>query len=139
MILNSLFQDGVVLQRNVDIPVWGESAPNSRIRAELAGKTAFTKTSSVGEFLLRLPALEAGGPYDLTVSDQDTGVTVVVKDVLVGEVWLASGQSNMEYSLNSNWTQDGNDFAGRRQEAEFCKSLRTSEKFRFFKVESPFQ
>ncbi len=135
MILNSLFQDGVVLQRNVDIPVWGESAPNSRIRAELAGKTAFTKTSSVGEFLLRLPSLEAGGPYDLTVSDQDTGETVVVKDVLVGEVWLASGQSNMEYLLKTNVAYNKNDLVGRQQEAEFCKTVSEPEKFRFFNVE----
>lgn len=135
MILNSLFQNGAVLQRNMEIPVWGQSASNSRIRAELAGNRAFTKTSSAGDFLLRLPALEAGGPYELTVSDLDTGESVVVKDVLVGEVWLASGQSNMEYTIGTNWSVSTASGLNSLQEAEFCNSVSAPEKFRFFKVE----
>ena len=99
MKLASLFSAGAVLQRDHFIPVWGECSPNAVVRAELAGREAFAPASSTGRFMLRLPPLPAGGPYELRVTDLATRQSITVPDVLVGEVWLASGQSNMEYGL----------------------------------------
>ncbi len=98
--LSTLFTDGAVLQRDMVIPVWGKTAPYSRITAFLAGKQAFARANDAGDFMLRFPALPAGGPYELTVMDFSTGKKQVVKDILIGEVWLTSGQSNMEYMMN---------------------------------------
>ena len=96
--LSSLFSDGAVLQRGIDAPVWGTADAGETIAASLNGKQAKTTADNSGRWMLKLPALQAGGPFDLTVSGKNT---IVVHDVLVGEVWIASGQSNMEFPLNT--------------------------------------
>ena len=103
IILNPLFRDGAVFQQKKMIPVWGKAAEGSFIKADFAGVEAFTKVANGGKFMLRLPAVDAGGPFELKISDLTSGEQLVVKDILVGEVWLASGQSNMEYMLGSDW------------------------------------
>ena len=99
MILASIFQDGVVLQRDMDIPVWGKCAAGEVVTSELDGISVKTKSSTNGEFILYFPAHDAGGPFELTVSTAGSGEKVILRDILIGEVWLASGQSNMEYKL----------------------------------------
>lgn len=99
--LASLFQDHAVLQRGQPLPVWGCAAPHTRIRVTLAAHTASAIANLQGDFLVRLPALPAGGPHTLTVIATETGERVEIRDLLVGEVWLASGQSNMEMRLNA--------------------------------------
>lgn len=96
MKLSVLFGNGMVLQRNKPIRLWGEG--EGRVCAELDGEKHYTYASG-GEWSLVLPARAAGGPYTLTLSDRLS--TVTLEDVMVGEVWLASGQSNMEHSLFS--------------------------------------
>lgn len=103
MKLSSIFQSGAVLQRNISIPVWGYAEPGHFIKGELAGKKAVTKAAASGAFTLRFPALEAGGPHTLTVTDAGNGESVTLDDILIGEVWIASGQSNMQYFLDSTW------------------------------------
>ena len=101
MKLASVFTDHAVLQRNMYVPVWGTtSRPDAVVHAELAGAKATVMSSGDCEFLLRLPPLEAGGPYTLRVREGDE--EVVLEDIMIGEVWLASGQSNMEYMLSSD-------------------------------------
>lgn len=99
--LASPFQDHAVLQRDQLLPVWGWAPPGAEVRARLAGNEAIALANSQGEFLLRLPALPAGGPHELVVELAVGGERVVVRDLLVGEVWLASGQSNMEWTMAS--------------------------------------
>ena len=99
MILASIFQDGAVLQRDMDIPVWGKCAAGEVVTSELDGISVKTKSSTNGEFILYFPAHDAGGPFELTVSTAGSGEKVILRDILIGEVWLASGQSNMEYKL----------------------------------------
>ena len=70
MQLNSLFQDGAVLQREIFIPVWGTTAPNCKIEAELNGSKSLSRSSNTGYFILRLPPQQAGGPYTLTVRNR---------------------------------------------------------------------
>lgn len=97
--LPALFGDGMVLQRDVAIPVWGWAKPGERVTVELAGSHASAVADVSGEWSLRLPALPAGGPHTLVVAGEGRRV---VSDVMVGEVWFASGQSNMEWTLKDS-------------------------------------
>ncbi len=90
----TIFTDHMVLQRQKPIPVFGLGAPGSSVSVELNGKKANTKVDDKGRWLVKLPAMNAGGPYELTINGN-----VAARDVLIGEVWIASGQSNMEWSV----------------------------------------
>lgn len=94
--LPNVFSDHMVLQRDKPIKVWGWAAPGESVRVALAGKTAAATVTSDGEWRLVFPPMKAGGPFEITASGSNT---VKVTDVLVGEVWLCSGQSNMEFEL----------------------------------------
>jgi len=98
--LASPFQDHAVLQRDQVLPVWGWAAPLTRIRVTLAGNEAHGLSNAQGDWLVRLPALSAGGPHTLTV--EAAGETLTITNLLVGEVWIASGQSNMEWPLDQS-------------------------------------
>lgn len=102
MKLASIFSDGAIFQRRCQIAVWGSAQPRSVIFAQLNGQCAYALSSSDGQFMLRLPPMEAGGPFALTVTDRSDGQSITVNDVRIGEVWLASGQSNMEFRLNQS-------------------------------------
>lgn len=92
-----LFSDGAVVQRDHPLPVWGWAAPGAKIRVDFDGRSATATAAADGSWRVELPAHAAGGPYALRV--RGDGETVTVQDVLVGDVWLASGQSNMEWPL----------------------------------------
>lgn len=94
-----LFTDNAVLQRGQSIPVWGTAEPEENITVSLNGKTAQTAANGAGEWMVKLPEQTAGGPYTLTISGNKSE-TVALKNILIGEVWLCSGQSNMEYPLS---------------------------------------
>ena len=102
MILGAIFQDGAVLQRDMDIPVWGKAAADSVVKCEFDNTVSATRSSASGDFILYLPPHDAGGPFELKVfipGNEDE--KIMCRDVMVGEVWLASGQSNMAYMLSS--------------------------------------
>ncbi len=92
-----VFSDGMVLQRNARIPVWGRAAPRTRVSVRLAGHGATSTADESGAWRVTLPSLAAGGPFELVVDAGPQRVTV--HDVLVGDVWVASGQSNMEWTV----------------------------------------
>jgi len=94
--LNALFTDGAVLQRELPVPIWGTASDGEKVTVSLAGQTAAT-TAKDGRWQVKLQPLKAGGPHVLTVEGTNK---LEVKDVLVGEVWLCSGQSNMAFTLN---------------------------------------
>ncbi len=97
-LLHPLFQDHAVVQRDRPIPVWGQAAPGAQVQVELAGRRVETQAGDDGRWQARLPALEAGGPHELIA--RSGGQTRRVADVLVGDVWLCSGQSNMELQVH---------------------------------------
>ena len=103
LLLNSLFQDHAVFQRGASIPVWGKAAPNRRICCSLGGVSSVAVSNAEGRFFLRLPPLEAGGPFELKIRQLPDGPERILHDVWIGEVYLASGQSNMELPLNALW------------------------------------
>jgi len=103
--LAPVFTDHAVLQRDKPVAVWGQGPANEAIRLTLSeGNRVVTSTSgkadASGRFSLTLPQQAAGGPYALTVSDTH-GHTQTLNDILVGDVWLCSGQSNMEFPLKA--------------------------------------
>jgi sialate O-acetylesterase len=100
--LPELFGDHMVLQRQCRVPVWGTAEPGARVRIAFAGRRYRARAGADGCWSAQLAPLAAGGPHELVVRGPDTLITV--RDVMVGEVWLASGQSNMEMPVNG-WGQ----------------------------------
>ena len=97
-LLYTTFQDYAVLQRDKPIPVWGLASPSAQVDVTFAGTTAHATADASGNWHAELAAMKAGGPYELTAMSS-TGQTQTVKDVMVGDVYLCSGQSNMEMPL----------------------------------------
>jgi sialate O-acetylesterase len=95
-LLHSLFQDHAVLQRERPINVYGETAPGMAVAVTLGSASAETRADATGRWSARLPAFGAGGPYTLTATAN--GETRTARDILVGDVFFCSGQSNMAFS-----------------------------------------
>lgn len=99
--LNALFSDGVVLQRDREAPVFGTATPGAEVTVAIDGAKQTAKAGEDGRWQVRLPAHAAGGPHVLAVAEAG-GKPVEVNDVQYGEVWIASGQSNMHWSFSHN-------------------------------------
>jgi len=96
--LARVFADHMVLQRDQPVRVWGWAESGADVIVRIGDHAAATSAGSDGRWELLLPPFEAGGPWTLTV---ESGTTLTVSDVLFGDVWVASGQSNMEWRLSS--------------------------------------
>ena len=97
--LAPVWTDHAVVQRGRPIVVEGTARPDERVTATLGEERISERADRQGRFTVTFPAREAGGdPLALTVSDAD-GTATTVSDILVGEVWLCSGQSNMEWPV----------------------------------------
>ena len=109
-LLYSTFQDHAVLQRGEPIPVWGRTKAGAEVTVTLANETVTARANASGHWSGSLGALAAGGPYTLTATSSG-GTRQTAHDILVGDVFLCSGQSNMEYPtrLASDYGQDVND------------------------------
>ena len=94
-----LFSDNMVLQRDMEAPVWGQAQPGEKVTVTIAGRSVEAVAAADGKWMARLAPLAAGGPFELKVA-ADSG-TVTLANVMVGEVWLCSGQSNMQFGLGS--------------------------------------
>ncbi|HRE80924.1 MAG TPA: sialate O-acetylesterase [Opitutaceae bacterium] len=104
LVLPPLFQDHLVLQRNRPVPVWGWADPGSWVSVKFRGETAQTRAAPDGCWDVRLKPLMASSlPEDLVIS---AGETRTIRDVLVGDVWLCSGQSNMAWSVGASDNPD---------------------------------
>jgi sialate O-acetylesterase len=99
-LLNPVFQDHAVLQRDRPIHLWGTAAPGSEVKATIAAASVDARADAAGRWSADLPAMQAGGPYMLTVRSGDAAPQTV-NDVLIGDVYLCSGQSNMAYPVMS--------------------------------------
>ncbi|MGL1956717.1 MAG: sialate O-acetylesterase [Colwellia sp.] len=131
-----IFNDHMILQRNKPIKVWGWAEPNKLVKVTLqsnkqpmspeAQVSAETQVNAQGKWLITLPAQKTGNVQQLIISTDET--TLTFNDVLIGDVWLASGQSNMEWKLGwkvDNWQQ------------EVANS--SNNHIRFFEVETEFK
>lgn len=97
--LSTLFSDHMILQRGQDIPLWGQAEAGALVQVEMAHQKKQAKADENGHWMLHLSPMQAGGPYSLTISCD--GEQIAILDVLVGDVFLAGGQSNMEWSLDA--------------------------------------
>jgi len=96
--LPSIFGDNMVLQQQTEVAVWGKATANSTVTVKTSwnGKTYSVRAGGDGKWKTRIATPAAGGPYTLTISD---GKPFVIKNVMIGEVWVCSGQSNMEMPM----------------------------------------
>lgn len=97
--LPGLIGDHMILQRDTKIPVWGWATKNSEIELKFNNKIYKTKTGNDGKWIIRLKPLKAGGPYDMNIKGD--GSNIYIKDILIGDVWICSGQSNMAYQFTN--------------------------------------
>lgn len=88
--LPKLISDGMVLQRETQLVIWGWASPAEKITLDFVGATYYTKADKKGDWSIKLPALAPGGPFSMKIND------IEIKNILIGDVWLCSGQSNME-------------------------------------------
>jgi sialate O-acetylesterase len=95
---HALFSEGMVLQQGSKVPVWGTADDGEQVTVRCEGQEA-SATAKDGRWQVRLDNLKAGGPYELTIAGKNT---VTIKNVLVGEVWVCSGQSNMEWPVRAS-------------------------------------
>ncbi|WP_439183318.1 GDSL-type esterase/lipase family protein [Carboxylicivirga taeanensis] len=95
-----LFSDHMVLQRDTLISVWGTANRSEPVSVDLNGVKVVTHAGFNGQWRLELPAMPAGGPYQLTIASRSE--IIVINDVLVGDVWLCAGQSNMAFSVKQS-------------------------------------
>lgn len=95
--LGAPFRDGAVLQREMKVPVWGWSKPGTELTVAFAGQTKTTSAGADGKWMLELDPLKASfEPAEMVISE-NSGASITLKNILVGEVWFASGQSNMQW------------------------------------------
>jgi len=97
--LPKIFSSNMVLQQGIEIPVWGWADKNERIRVTFNNETVRTRADKEGNWMVKLPVQKYGGPFTLTINGKNT---VEFTNVMVGEVWIASGQSNMEMRVDQS-------------------------------------
>jgi sialate O-acetylesterase len=110
--LARIFSEHMVLQRQKPIPIWGWANSNENVSVALAGQTKNASTDANGKWMVEFAPMEAGGPFELKISAGSENLTV--KDVLIGEVWLCSGQSNMEWTVKQS-----DNFAAEKRDADY--------------------
>src|SRR5262245_6627480 len=101
--LAPIFGDNMVLQRDLAVPIWGTASPQEAVTVAIAGQTKMTKADDKGNWQVKLDSLKAGGPFELVVTGANK---LTFANVLVGEVWVCSGQSNMQWALKQTEKAD---------------------------------
>lgn len=95
--LPQLVRDSMVLQRDIKVNIWGWASPGENVTASFNGKKYQTKTDQEGKWIFQLAPTKAGGPYSMEITGKNK---IVLKEILVGDVWFCSGQSNMVHQMN---------------------------------------
>src|SRR5215471_12650421 len=94
--LPAIIGDNMVLQQEKKVRLWGWANPNEKVSIELARQKANAVADANGHWQVSIGPFKAGGPFELTIKGANT---LTIKNVLIGEVWVCSGQSNMEWPL----------------------------------------
>lgn len=101
--LPALFSDNMVLQRDTSCAVWGWAEAGETITISICHNTVITKADPNGKWMTKLPALKAGGPFTMIVKGKET---ITIENVLIGDVWICGGQSNMEFQVADVFNRD---------------------------------
>jgi len=98
LVVPEIFSDNMVLQRDKPVPVWGKASPGQAVSVSFGGSSQNAKADAAGQWKIMLPSMKANAvPQSMTVQGEST---IVFRNILVGDVWLCSGQSNMQYPLD---------------------------------------
>lgn len=124
--LPKLISDGMVLQRDTKIKIWGWAAPNEKIVLDFVNKTYKITANNQGEWEMQLPSQKAGGPFVMKIKASNT---IEIKDILMGDVWLCSGQSNMALTVYEVRELYENDIASAAN--KFIRSFEVPREFDF--------
>jgi sialate O-acetylesterase len=122
--LARIFSDHAVLQRDQPIAVWGTAGAGGKVTVTLGSQTASASADAHGKWKVQLPPQPAGGPYTLKVTSD--GQAVSRADILVGDVYLCSGQSNMEFQQRQATNAIGATYAGRNEQLRFLNVQKNS-------------
>ena len=95
--LPAIISDNMALQRGMNAPIWGWAEPGEKVTVTLNGASKSAEAGADGKWMVKLDPLTAGGPFEMTVAGKNT---LTVKNIVVGEVWVCSGQSNMEFGMS---------------------------------------
>jgi len=95
--LPSLVRDSMILQRDIKTNIWGWASKNEKVNIKFNGKNYKTTAGPDGKWIVQLPPMKAGGPYTMEISGSNK---IVLKEILFGDVWFCSGQSNMVHQMN---------------------------------------
>jgi sialate O-acetylesterase len=95
---HGLFTDHMVLQQGAKVPVWGKADPGEKVTVKFQNQTVSGAAGDTGKWMVHLENLKPGGPFEMQIAGKNE---VTLKDILVGEVWVCSGQSNMEWSVRA--------------------------------------
>ena len=102
--LASIFSDHMVLQRDMKVPIWGAAAPGAKVVVQIGDDKQEATADDDGNWRVAMKPLDAGGPHSVHVASGDQELEL--KDVLAGDVWVASGQSNMEWPVTASKDPD---------------------------------
>ena len=97
--LPKLVSDGMILQRDANVRIWGWAANSEKVTIRFMDVTYTAKANDIGEWEVLLPKMRAGGPYKMEISASNS---ITINDILIGDVWVCSGQSNMQFSLRGS-------------------------------------
>jgi len=124
--LPAVLGEHMVVQRDVPFHLWGQAAPGETVTASFRGETRRAAADELGRWSLYLPPQAAGGPFALTVSASNT---IRLEDVWVGDVWLAAGQSNMEWTLDAAEGGAAEVAKASHPEVRFLRATRVTSRF----------
>jgi sialate O-acetylesterase len=97
--LPKIFTSNMVLQRDKDIKIWGRAGKGEKVSVSFNGQTVKSTTDGQGNWIVSLKAMKYGGPYEMTIAGKKEAIHL--KNILIGDVWICSGQSNMEWTINN--------------------------------------
>lgn len=109
--LPRLVRDSMILQRDMPVKLWGWASPGERVRIRFQGKQFKATTAANGKWSVQIPALQAGGPYTMDIEGKNH---IILRDILAGDVWICSGQSNMVHQLSLHSERYASDIANAR-------------------------
>ncbi len=95
-----IFSDGVIIQRDAIVPIWGKAKAGEIVTVTFLETTFTSKTNKQGEWEVKLPKSKPGGPYIIQITDGTQ--VIIINDIMIGDVWICSGQSNMEWAVKDS-------------------------------------
>lgn len=129
--LPKLISDGMVLQRNSEIKIWGWAAQGEKISIHFINSNYNTIADDNGNWNIQLPKLKAGGPYEMNLKASNS---IIIKDIMIGDVWVCSGQSNMELPMRRvSWNYPG---VIEHSDNKYIRQFLVPDKYDFNKPES---